>query len=71
MGQKPGFFRAKNLSVNTWRSRPDICSLICELNVYPNAKQIKQSTNLSGRKLGKGFWMHFFSNKIIELDYSL
>ena len=26
---KTSFFRAKNLSVNTWRSGPDICSLIC------------------------------------------
>ena len=25
---------AKNLSVNTWRSGPDICSLICELESY-------------------------------------
>ena len=29
--KKPGFFRAKNLSVNTWRSGPDICFLICDL----------------------------------------
>ena len=28
-GGKISFFRAKNLSVNTWRSGPDICSLIC------------------------------------------
>ena len=28
MEGKPVFFRAKNLSVNTWRSWPDICSLI-------------------------------------------
>ena len=28
-GGKTSFFRAKNLSVNTWRSGPDICSLIC------------------------------------------
>ena len=28
MGKKT-FFRAKKLSVNTWRSGPDICSLIC------------------------------------------
>ena len=27
--EKNTFFRAKNLSVNTWRSGPDICSLIC------------------------------------------
>ena len=28
---KTSFFRAKNLSVNTWRSGPDIvCSLICD-----------------------------------------
>ena len=27
--EKNSFFRAKNLSVNTWRSGPDICSLIC------------------------------------------
>ena len=27
------FFRAKNLSVNTWRSGPDICSLICGYNL--------------------------------------
>ena len=27
-------FRAKNLSVNTWRSGPDICSLICEVDPY-------------------------------------
>ena len=27
--EKNHFFRAKNLSVNTWRSGPDICSLIC------------------------------------------
>ena len=26
---KTSFFRAKNLSVNAWRSGPDICSLIC------------------------------------------
>ena len=26
---KSCFFRAKNLSINTWRSGPDICSLIC------------------------------------------
>ena len=31
MGEKPVFFMAKNLSVNTWRSGPDICSLICGL----------------------------------------
>ena len=30
MGKKPVFFRAKNLSVNTWTG-PDICSLICEI----------------------------------------
>ena len=30
MGGKPVFWGAKNLSVNTWRSGPDICSLICE-----------------------------------------
>ena len=29
MGEKTIFFRAKNLSVKTWRSEPDICSLIC------------------------------------------
>ena len=28
-GGKTSFSRAKNLSVNTWRSGPDICSLIC------------------------------------------
>ena len=27
------FFRAKNLSVNTWRLGPDICSLICDYNL--------------------------------------
>ena len=30
-GGKTSFFRAKILSVNTWRSGPDICSLICAL----------------------------------------
>ena len=29
MGERPVFFRAKNLSVNTWRSGPEICALIC------------------------------------------
>ena len=29
-GGKTSIFRAKNLSVNTWRSGPDICSLICD-----------------------------------------
>ena len=30
-GEKNQFFRDKNLSVNTWRSGPYICSLICEV----------------------------------------
>ena len=29
MGGKPVFFRAENLSENTWRLGPDICFLIC------------------------------------------
>ena len=30
--EKNSFSGAKNLSVNTWRSGPDICSLICDGN---------------------------------------
>ena len=35
--EKNQFFRAKILSVNTWRSGPDICSLICGLD-FPEFK---------------------------------
>ena len=38
------FFRAKNLSVNTWRSGPDICSLICVPNI------LKQVVSLQEKK---------------------
>ena len=41
---KNSFFRAKNLSVNTWRSRPDICSLICGLSFGPTPKEGPQLT---------------------------
>ena len=40
MGEKLVFFRAKNLSVNTWRLGADIFSLICGFMVLGNITKI-------------------------------
>ena len=36
---KKQFFWSKNLSVSTWRSGPEICSLICETELHPTSWQ--------------------------------
>ena len=41
MEEKPVFFRAKNLSVNSSRSGPDICSLICGCAGNVKGKQME------------------------------
>ena len=79
MGEKTVFFRAKNLIVNTWRSGPDICSLICE----PHQCPLHQSSLLTQEPihqffakifcelvilknsvfLSRPFWIFFFKKK--------
>ena len=52
MGEEPVFFRAKELSVNTWRSGPDICSLICGVNTW-----FRQQSSLAASRLYfHSFW---------------
>ena len=41
--KKTHVFRAKNLGVNTWRSGPDICSLICGRNTTWEMNWVKKS----------------------------
>ena len=44
-GKTSFFFWAKNLSVNTWWSGPDICSLICDLNGVSERTRQKKATS--------------------------
>ena len=58
---KNRLFRAKNLSVNTWRSGPDICSLICEfVNKYQRAFSfsaiLQDMHKISVLQLENTFW---------------
>ena len=65
---KNQFFRAKNLSVNTWRLGPDICSLICACSLlcvllYCIQSDLVNSLLHLGSKI-KQKQMHYYAIKI-------
>ena len=61
-GGKPVFFRANNLSVNTWKSGPDICSLVTQ--EVANNRRLLRIKDLQQDFEMRGFWfLYFFFQK--------